>query len=128
MGKYRQLSRQVPPKERPWEIHPIWRAIGCLLLILIPAISYAAAVLIVERNTKLGWLYVPRELTRTIIIPGIGLAVPHLYANLLAGVVIMLIGFGVLMVVYSLVYSLLGPSRYGPVDSPPVKPPSKRRK
>lgn len=126
MGKYGKVGRQVNSKERPWQVHPIWMGIGCLLLILIPIIAYAGAVLLVEANTKAKWIAVSSDLMRTITLPVLGLQVPHLLANLLAAAVLALIGFGVLMVIYAIIYSVIGPEKYSPLDSPPVKRSPKR--
>jgi hypothetical protein len=32
-----------------------------------------------------------------------------------------------MMIIYSAIYGMLGPSRYGPLDSPPIRPPRGRR-
>jgi membrane associated rhomboid family serine protease len=121
MGKYGRVGRQVSTNERPWRVHPIWMGIGCLLLILIPIIAYAGATLLVEANVEAKWIAVSSDLMRTITIPFLGLKIPHLIANLLAAAVLALIGFGVLMVFYAILYSIIGPEKYSPLDSPPVK-------
>jgi len=36
------------------------------------------------------------------------------------------VGFGVLMVVYAIIFSMIGPEKYSPLDSPPIKQPMKR--
>lgn len=46
MSRY---TSHVKREERPWRIHPIWRGIGCLWLILLPVMSYAASWLIVRQ-------------------------------------------------------------------------------
>ena len=42
MGKYERFDYQTRKKPPP-KIHPIWRGIGCMMLILIPVVAYAAA-------------------------------------------------------------------------------------
>jgi phosphotransferase system glucose/maltose/N-acetylglucosamine-specific IIC component len=118
MAKYGQYSRQPAQKQRPWEIHPVWRGIGCILMILIPVISYAAAVLIVRENLDQGWLPIPPQLARTIILPYFG-SVPYFFATLIVAALLALVGFGLITALYALVYGLVGPSRYGPLDAPP---------
>ncbi len=119
MGKYSYNRRAtIPP--RPWTIHPIWRGIGCLMMILIPIMSYAGATLIVQANIKQRWVPMPVELARTINVPFIG-DVRYLLAILAVAVFLMLVGFGILTAVYSLVYRVLGPPQYGPLDSPPLR-------
>ncbi len=125
MGRYRKGGYQTRSTVRPWKVHPIWRGIGCLLIILVPVISYAGAVLLVEANRQAKWMTVPAELMRTISIPTLSLKIPHLWANLLAAAVLALLGFGVVMIIYAIIYSIIGPDKYSPLDSPPVRRPSK---
>jgi hypothetical protein len=119
MGKYTKFeSRQAQP--RPWDVHPIWRGIGCIMMLIVPVLSYAGAVLLYEQNLTAKWVRVPRDLTQTVSIPGVG-AVPHLFANLIVTVLLMLLGYAVFIVLYAVIFRLVGPPRYGPVDSPPVR-------
>lgn len=126
MGKYGRVGRQVDARERPWKVHPIWTGIGCLMLILIPVISYAGAALLVEANMDAKWIAVSGDLMRTIPVPGLNYKVPHLFANLLTAGILALVGFGVLMVVYAIIFSMIGPDKYSPLDSPPIKQSMKR--
>lgn len=120
MGKYDKFSSQSRMQERPWEVHPIWRGIGCLMMVLIPLMSYAGAVLLIRLNRENGWIPVPRELAQTVTLPVIG-AVPSLYALLIVMSLLMIVGFGVLTILYSMLYNVVGPPRYGPLDSPPIR-------
>ena len=127
MGKYSvEYRRDIPEKKLPKKVHPIWQGIGCTLLVLIPILSYAGAVLLVQANRQQGWLYVPPELSQAVVVPMMGY-VPYLYANLLAAFVLMLLGFGILTVFFSIVYSMIGPPRYGPLDAPPERRSYRRR-
>jgi len=120
MSKYTRYGRRPPPKPRPWKIHPVWRGIGCLMFIIIPIMSYAGAVLLVEQNKTQGWMPMPYELMQTIFIPYIG-GINHLYAYLLVCMLLMFVGFSVLMIVYALLYRLIGPPTIGPMDAPPER-------
>jgi hypothetical protein len=89
-----------------------------MLMILIPVISYAGAVLIVRENLARGWLPVPTQLARTVVLPYIG-GIPYFYATLIVAALLALVGFGLITALYALIYGFMGPSRYGPLDSPP---------
>jgi uncharacterized membrane protein YphA (DoxX/SURF4 family) len=121
MGKYGKLSRQVPPPQRPWSVHPIWRGIGCLILIIGPFVAIAAAHLVLDMNLEQAWYPVPAEFASPFTLPLLGYTVDHFFADLLLAGVILLIGFAIIMIVYAIAYSILGPPRYGPLDSPPVR-------
>ena len=128
MGKYQSgVKRKEIQRTGP---QPIWRGIGCLLIILVPIISYAAADLsmpfFMERNL------VPRELLFTPqtpdwlrIVPGIAQMYQFLFgryailATLLLTVVYLIFLGGILTVLYGYLYQLSAPSRYGPMDAPP---------
>jgi len=126
MGKYQ--ARQAPPPQRPYNVHPIWRGIGCLLVLFGPPLSLALGHLLVEMNSQEGWYRIPRDLMTRFVVPGVNFVVPHLYATLLAGGLLMVLGIGVIMIIYALMYSILGPKRYGPMDSPPVRRTSTKSK
>ena len=125
MGKYDKFH-QAPQVTRKFEIHPIWRGIGCLLLLIIPVISYAGAVLLVEANQANGWLPISGELARTIVVPGLG-PVRYLLANLVVTVLLSLIGFGLITVLYMFAYRIMGPPQLGPLDAPPIRKTRRRR-
>jgi len=138
MSKYgvRQISAQEKP--RPWDVHPLWRGFGCIMIILVPIVSYAGAVLVIE-NELLTQLGVPLsyDLIRPISIVfssplpeflpfSVNTQVEHLYGNLAVGVILMMLGFGLLMVFYSIMFRMMGPSRLGPLDAKPIRRSRKR--
>jgi hypothetical protein len=126
MGKY-SYNRRAPIPPKPWTIHPIWRGIGCLMMILIPIMSYAGASLLVQANVAQRWVPIPAELARTINVPLLG-DVRYLLAILALAVFLSLVGFGVLTAVYSVIYKVLGPPQYGPLDAPPLRQTTARRR
>ncbi len=127
MPKYDKYSTRARLEERPWKIHPIWRGIGCLMMVIIPVLAYAGSVILVQMNSKQKWLPMPRELMQTVELPVIG-GVENFYAVLILTVLLVIIGFGLLTIIYSLIYSAVGPPRLGPLDAPPVRESPKKRK
>jgi hypothetical protein len=113
MGKY-DTVQQKPKAERPWEIHPIWRGIGCILLLLLPFLSYLTSVLLVEANIENQWMPIPEVLAGPPQIP-------FLFAHLVLTLFFVILLFGFLMIFYSLIYTKLGPPKYGPTDAPPPR-------
>ena len=109
---YQPRSRRsiIPP------VHPVWRGIGCFLLILLPIVSFAGAKLFVQANSRQRWVQVPTELGNSFYVPVIGRI---LFADLAVTLILMVIGFALLTIVYAVFYKILGIPRYGPLDSPP---------
>ncbi len=111
MGRYE--SNIVEKKTKQSEkIHPIWRGIGCIMMVFLPVMSYMGAVELVKANYYQGWILMPIELAGPP-------QYPYLYAYLLVALILLLIGSGLLITIYSLTYRVAtGPSQ-GPLDAPP---------
>lgn len=120
-------------QERPWKVHPVWRGIGCVLLLIIPIMSWYATALFLQSNTK---VVLPPELTRVVVIPAthiqqvdkVIIQVNHyfdstkfVFGQVFFTIIFSVIGFGVLALLYSILYRIAGPPRYGPFDVPPDK-------
>jgi hypothetical protein len=116
------------------------RGIGCILLALVPIISYGTAVLIVNYGVKKGWPIPPNWLGTPTIHPLLlrleGLRMifdflllqTNLIANLVFAIAIAVLIFGILSIIYGLAFRLMGPPEYGPTDVPPVRIKVKRYK
>ena len=101
MGRYQQYQRDVREvQERP---HPVWRGIRFLLLGVVAVMSYAGANLLVEANKTNHWIAVPPEISA-----GVSFA-PDLYSELIVAFFLMMIGFGVITIVYSIIYRVTRP-------------------
>lgn len=126
MGKYDKFHSRRSLRDRPYTIHPVWRGIGCFLILIIPILAYAGAVLLVQGNLENNWLGVPlsRDLLRTVELPWVG-AQPHLYLTVLVTLLLSLVGFAAVMVVYALLARVAGPPALSPLDSEPVRRPPK---
>ncbi|MFH1183847.1 MAG: hypothetical protein V1755_02265 [Chloroflexota bacterium] len=129
MGKYARYTRQLPPRSR--EAHPIWRGIGCILILIVPLLSFAGAALSVNYGLSQGWP-IPPEWLGYIKFPDWVWKIQFLsniagpiasYNNLKAVlaffVVILVLLMGVYSTLYAIIYRGLGPPRYSSVDAPP---------
>ena len=117
-----QRRYDVRQDEKPkTQVHPIWRGIGCLLIVLLPIISYAGSVLIVDANELHQWIMIPHELTGPS-------QYPFLYAYLVSTGLLVILGFTVIFSVYALFYRIIGPPRHGPLDAPPPKKVRRRKR
>ncbi len=131
MSKYAKYeSRQAKPPR--WKVHPIWRGIGAILMVLVPVLSLVGAYMVVRANFENQWVAVPADLMKSVnfdpllkILPELSGVVKTIgrvyYVDLALFVLFMVIGFGLVSMLYGLFYSAVGPSRYGPVDAAPVR-------
>jgi hypothetical protein len=132
MGKYRSsaVRRQKPLQQGP---HFVWRGLGCLMMIIIPIVSFASAIEIVNYGLAHRWS-IPYQLLGTPQLPdlirkstalwsifGRITTIPNFYAYATFGIFIMILLSGSISVIYALIYRFLAPSRWGPMDMPPPK-------
>jgi hypothetical protein len=127
MSKYDKFNPRASAAKRPWEIHPIWQGIGCLLILIIPIMAYAGAVLLVQADLEQGWVPIAPELAQTVTIPNVG-SFQYLYVNLLVAALLAMLGFGLIVAIYALVYKAVGPPPLGPLDAEPIRRRPPRRK
>ncbi|MFZ1042287.1 MAG: hypothetical protein WCA79_21535 [Anaerolineales bacterium] len=130
MGRYSPTTvRPKPQIERP---HPVWRGIGCILMIVVPIISFGLAELTIQSN----WAqqYVPYQLMGFIVMPAIlwkpGFlnpilafiqGVPNLSGVLVFFFLYLIVIGAFVSVGNAYLYKTLGPPRYGPQDAPQPK-------
>lgn len=112
MSDYRMYQRpsQENPAKKP--IHPIWRGIGCILLIIIPVISYVAADFFVISRAQFKWVIVPQELIVN------SLPDPLILVKVLYTAIFVFFLYLILTVITFIINRFFGPSRYGPYDVP----------
>jgi hypothetical protein len=130
MGRYSPTTIRPKPKiEGP---HPVWRGIGCILMIVVPIISLGLAELTVQSN----WaqLYVPYQLLGYPVMPailwkpgfldpvlGFIQGLPNFYGVLVLFLLYLIVIGAFVSVGNAYLYKTLGPPRYGPQDAPPPK-------
>lgn len=120
MGKY--SAYVLPPSDqKKKEAHPIWRGIGFILAFAVPIFSYIAALEIFQQNQTQHWFPIPNDL----IVPW-G-SDPYLAIKIFIAIVLIVVIFAVLSLVTFMVNSAFGAPRYGPLDSPPLRPEDKPR-
>jgi len=128
------FSQQQYRKEeqgRRWRINPAWRGIGCILFLIIPIMAWVGATVILQSNIKLP---LPYEMTKIVVVPfshvreidKIITQVNHYFQStgfvtgqLFLTVIFLFVGYGILAFLYSVLYMMAGPPRYGPFDVPP---------
>jgi hypothetical protein len=123
MAKYQSYQkRDTGPKEKPY-LHPIWRGVGFVMMVLIPVVSIAAGQYIFEQNKIEHWFGIPSWLVIRFFKFD-----PFILAKAVLILFLMVIITSVLYTLSVFIIRVFGAPRYGPYDVPPVpyKAPKKR--
>jgi hypothetical protein len=129
MARYDKFQQKAKPRPAA---NPIWRGIGCILMVVVPLISFGLALIAMPPLIATG--YVPLELMGHVPFPAWVTRVPILNIitdfiaginNLWLGVIVFLVILLLLSGVFSLFYvafmQVVGPPRYGEMDAPPPR-------
>ena len=129
MSSYNKYQHKS--KERQG-LNPIWRGIGCILLVVVPLLSFGLTVILIPFLVATG--YVPLELLGRVNFPNWVYRAPvlsiiasliHGINNLWLGVVVFFVVLLLLTGIFSLIYvtimQFLGPPRYSEKDAPPSR-------
>jgi hypothetical protein len=108
-SKYQEIPQENPSKK---PLHPIWRGIGCALMIFIPLLSYGLADFFVKNAKLYKWVIIPGE----IILPTY--KDPLILVRVLYTAIFIAILYLILTVITFVINRLFGAPRYGPQDVP----------
>jgi len=97
------------------EINPIWRGVGCFLIVVFSVGGYLFGDWILQQNEVNGWFKLPDVLIR---IPGLPWLPSGFLMNILVAIVFIIVSLGIM----NIAYAILFPIRPGKYDSPPLKP------
>ncbi|MGE5072234.1 MAG: hypothetical protein ACM3MF_02315 [Anaerolineae bacterium] len=127
MTKYTVASRRSAKTEVK-QVDPIWRGIGCIMIIVIPLMAYGIATIVmgiaVDKNWPIpyqlmGYPTMPKEM---FLLPGlVPVAVWLQGQQNLYGIVMLTVLFTIalgalLSMVYAFAYKAFGPPLHGPLD------------
>jgi hypothetical protein len=110
--RYRQLDKDREARHR---MNPIWRGVGCLMMVVFALAGYAFSGWFLSANARYGWVYLPPQAVQPPYISGI---LPYgAFPRLVVGFLFLLLGFGLV----SFVYAILFPIKPGETDVPTPK-------
>jgi hypothetical protein len=111
MGRYTIIKKVE--KKRP-EIHPIWRGVGFILMVITPFMAYAGARLLLDENTKSGWAQIPAQ----FYFPNF--PIPDIAVVAFVTLILWIAFYAVLSLFTFLLFRMFGPPRYSGTDLPPI--------
>lgn len=129
MGKYQRYNQKTLVKP---EIHPIWRGIGCVLIVLVPLMAYGLMLVTTQPiiDTGLvpyqlqGFVHFPLWVYHYQIITSIANFIAsfnNMWVSIIVFFVMLLFLTAILSVTYTGLYQTVGPKRYTSLDAPPSK-------
>jgi hypothetical protein len=128
MSKYASNKAPTPKVNR--EVHPVMRGIGCVMMVIVPILSYLAATVIVPAfpipllpgMTKAidvpAWMYSLNGLTPLFNYIE---SQPLLISFIIFAIVITVLIYSIMSIIFGFMYKAMGPSQYGPTDAPPIR-------
>ncbi len=109
--RYAQHERERAKRKRG---NPIWRGVGCVLIVLTALGGYFFSGWFLQRNAVEGWVLIPASLIRPPELPWLP---PGMLVQLGVAVLFMMAAWGVINTIYAIAF----PIRPGETDSPPIK-------
>ncbi len=136
MSKYMKYQRKTKPKK---QVPPIWRGIGCIMMLVVPVLSYVVGYAFLQEAKRRHW--VPPEMLGYYQFPDWVWDIPFLdtaagflgnlkdaSAMVVFFLVTLLLMTGLVSVLYTIFYQLVGPARYSELDAPPASRKTKEYK
>ena len=119
MSRYKSQEGPSSKNQPRQKMHPIWRGVGFVMMIVFPIISYAATELLVAQNQIHNYFPWPSDI---LAKPGdlIYNGDPLLYFKILVTVSFILVCFAITTLITFSLNSIFGSPRYGPYDVPPI--------
>lgn len=102
-------------RTRARELNPVWRGVGCLLILAFAIGGYFFAEWFLRANSMNGWIFIPPQVITTPFLPP---WIPNgLMVKLIVAFLFLTFGFGLL----STLYAILFPIKPGETDVPALK-------
>lgn len=97
-------------------VHPIWRAVGCIMAALIPVLGFTGSLLLIDLNQQNRWVLIPIDFINQT--PG---GDPYLYIKIGLTLIISFLLYILFMLITFVINTTFGPKKYSPLDAPQQK-------
>ncbi|HEY43002.1 MAG TPA: hypothetical protein G4O11_03370 [Anaerolineae bacterium] len=111
--RFHELDKE---REKRGRMDPIWRGVGCVLIVLLGFVGYAFAGWFLGKNL----VYIPPVVRRPPFAPWLP---QDVFVKLVVAFLFMLLSFTILSAIYAMAF----PIRPGETDAPPMKRRDKER-
>lgn len=96
------------------KLHPVWRGVGCLIIIALGVLGYFVSGMILEANFENQWVYIPPEIISPSFAPWLP---PGALLRIVVGLIAVALGYTVVNVIYAIIF----PIKLGETDVPPLR-------
>lgn len=110
-SNYRPSDAGTQSRQEREKIHPVWRGIGLILMVLFPIMGYFGSVWLLEENSKQLWFKIPSQ----FLASG---ADELLYVKIGLTVLIVFILYFIFQFISFIIMRAFGQEKYGPLDIP----------
>ncbi len=136
MGKYNYFQKEKQAVNKG--IHPVWRGIGCLIMIITPIISVAASMVLLNFGKSQKWPFLYElggyfrfsdifyQIPTVMKIANYISSIADFKALLLFFVVFLMLFSSVFALINAILYRMFGPPRYSALDAPAPRVKTKR--
>lgn len=108
-------------REKRKKLDPIWRGVGCLIIVFIVVFGYLLATWFIRENSIQNWIFIPAEAYNPQIHPLIDRYIGRgILVRLTITFLLMIFSFGIMTSIYSIAF----PVQPKEMD---VGPPSRRK-
>ncbi len=115
--RYAQRERERAKRKR---VNPIWRGVGCLLMVVLTLAGYAFADWFLSANAVNGWVYLPPEVFNPQFARFLP---PGLFLKLVVAFLFLILSYGIVSTFYAVAF----PIQLGETDVPPLRRVRRRR-
>jgi uncharacterized membrane protein len=109
MPKYDRYHPEFEKKKEKNVLHPVWRGIGCILIVVIPLLSGYIANFLVNNKEQYHWVIIPEEIVLAKYND------PFILVKGIYFLILTLILFFIIGLITFIINRIIGPSR-GPYD------------
>jgi len=121
MGRDSWRARQHDiEREKRRRVHPAWRGVGCLLIVVLGIGGYLFSNWFLVNNNYYGWVYLPPEIIRPSFAPWLPAG---MLVSLSVGFIFLIFAYAFLSIAYSFVF----PEKRGEFDVPPLRRERRRK-
>lgn len=115
------FSQQERERKKARKLNPVWRGVGCMLVVVIGTLAWFFADWFLAANAANRWILMPRE---AINPPGL----PAFFGGgMLVRIVLAVLAMLLAFTVVNFVYAVAFPIRPGETDVPPLKRARRKR-